>query len=118
MFFLVISHKTSGRVQIFTISLALMFVYICVYTLHVNIHALTALFSACVVEIVIYMYTLPNRSIAEAAYRFFKTKSEENSLKRSGKAEVMKVSRRRKERIARVCFTQKSCLVVLCHSTI
>ena len=40
--------------------------------------------------------------LAEAAYRFFKTKSEEDSLKRSGKSEVKKVAWRRQERISRV----------------
>ena len=40
--------------------------------------------------------------LAEAAYRFFKTKSEEDSLKRSGKSEVKKVARRRQEHISRV----------------
>lgn len=89
-------YKSLGSTK----SLALM----CV---HVNVHALTTLFSACVVETVTYMYIIPNCSIAEAAYRFFKTKSEENALKRSGKSEFMKVARRRKECIARVCFTTK-----------
>lgn len=112
MFFPVIFPKCSIKLHVehrgfkslgSTKSLALMFVYSCVYTLHVHIHALTALFSALVVETVTYMYILPNCSIAEAAYRFFKTKSEENALKRSGKSEFMKVARRRKERIARVC---------------
>ena len=37
---------------------------------------------------------------ADAAYRFFKTKSEEDSLK----IEMKKVSRRRRERIMRVSF--------------
>ena len=41
----------------------------------------------------------------EAAYRFFKTQSEEDSLKRSGKSEVKKVARRRQERISRVSTT-------------
>lgn len=40
--------------------------------------------------------------LTEAAYRFFKTKSEEDALKRSGKSEVWKVVRRRKERITKV----------------
>ena len=35
----------------------------------------------------------------DAAYRFYKTKCEDESLKRSGKAEVKKVARRRQERI-------------------
>ena len=38
----------------------------------------------------------------EAAYRFYKSKSEEESLQRSGKAESKKVLRRRHERITRV----------------
>ena len=41
---------------------------------------------------------------AEAAYRFFKTKSEEDSLKRNGMAERKKVTRRRQERVTRVSF--------------
>ncbi len=46
--------------------------------------------------------------IIDAAYRFYKSKSEEESIKRSGKAELKKVSRRRHERITRVS-------TLLCH---
>ena len=47
---------------------------------------------------------------AEAAYRFFKTKSEEDSLKRNGKAEIKKVCRRRQERLTRVSFFIVPCV--------
>ena len=52
---------------------------------------------------------------AEAAYRFFKTKSEEDSLKRNGKAEIKKVCRRRQERLTRVSFFYCS-VCILCLS--
>lgn len=38
----------------------------------------------------------------EAAYRFYKTKCEEDALIKSGKIEVKKIGRRRHERITRV----------------
>ena len=40
----------------------------------------------------------------EAAYRFYKSKSEEESLQRSGKAESKKVFRRRLTRVSDGCF--------------
>ena len=40
--------------------------------------------------------------ILEAAYRFYKSKCEEEALRRSGKTESKKISQRRHERIARV----------------
>ncbi|CAI8017551.1 hypothetical protein GBAR_LOCUS10650 [Geodia barretti] len=45
--------------------------------------------------------TFDAADIREAAYRFFKTKSEEDSLKRNGMAERKKVTRRRQERVTR-----------------
>ena len=50
----------------------------------------------------LYLSVVTSSINAEAAYRFFKTKSEEDSLKRSGKSEIKKVTRRRQERITRV----------------
>ena len=41
--------------------------------------------------------------ISVAAYRFYRTKSEENAAKKSGKDGVKKLTRRRHERIVRVC---------------
>lgn len=52
------------------------------------------------VELIHYMTYF---RIIDAAYRFYKSKCQEESLKRSGKAEEKKVSRRRHERITRVC---------------
>lgn len=40
--------------------------------------------------------------VTEAAYRFYKTKCEEESLKRTGKDVEKKITRRRHERITRV----------------
>ena len=55
---------------------------------------------------------------AETAYRFFITKSENDSLKRNGKAEIKKVYRRRQERLTRISFLLfHVCLVFECQCT-